>query len=573
MAKIWQVYPAAPADFLEDTQYAPIARQLLYNRGLKTKEQAQEFLNPDLATALHDPFLFRDMKASVDLIIDHIKKGNKIAVCGDYDADGVSSSAIMTEVISTLKGKVEVWIPSRFGQGYGLNKDIVNELKESGFSLIITVDNGIRSKAEVEFAQAIGLEVIVTDHHEGPPEDADYPACLIINPILEKETYPFKYLCGAGVAFKLASALISRATISDEDKQKLSERLSALAAIGTIADCVTLLGENRLLVKLGLEMLNRKPRIGVRALMEVAGISLGEVNEWNVSWQITPRLNVAGRLDHANAAYQLLITGDATEAKKIAEDLNAKNIERQGMTAAIVEEAAAEIAKNQLGEKLLVAVSPNVLDESKQGWNEGVIGLSAGRLAERFSRPCLVITRSEGKIKGSGRSVEQFNLVSALEAGKEHLDRYGGHKMACGFSVKSLEDLEPFIEKARALARADLAGVNLSPILKIDAAVSTSEITEDFIETVERFMPYGQDNALPLFSSRATIDEIMVMGKEKTHVKFRLGRLWALGFNRAAEWQSFKAGDTIDFVFSVSFNIFNGRKDPQLKIVDLHAAQ
>lgn len=569
MNKQWKLLEAAPQDFKAALDgLHPIVGRLLYNRGLRTAEQIDYFLHPDKEL---DPFLLTDMRAAVELTVKHIKALNRIAICGDYDADGVSSSAIMTETLRALSAKVEVWIPSRFGQGYGLSQAIIQELKDQGFSLIITVDNGIRSKAEAEFAQSLGIDIIITDHHEGPPTREEEPQCLLIDPILEHETYPFKYLCGAGVAYKFASALITSSKLSEEEKENLKNKIIDLAAIGTIADCVTLLGENRALVAKGLAAINRRPRLGIRELASVAGIT-GELDSWNISWQITPRLNVAGRLDHANTAYQLLITEDASEARQIAGELNQKNIERQVMTKTIVEAAATEIEANQLDEKLLIAVSPNVLDENSPGWNEGVIGLAAGRLAEKYSRPCFVITRSEGKIKGSGRSVEQFNLVEALEAGKEHLDRYGGHKMACGFTLKSVDELDGFVAKAKAMAAKVLAQVDLSPIISVEAELKIEEVNDELIEAVQLFRPFGQDNPEPKFLSRATLEEIMVMGKDKTHIKFRVGGRWALAFGRAEELAHLKSGDIIDFVYTVGFNEFNGRREAQLKIVDLKIA-
>lgn len=563
--------PIIPQDFLsEQTDLSPIVRQLLYNRNLTTKLSVDYFFNANLQLKQFDPFLFRDMQSAIDLTISHIKARHKIVVCGDYDADGVSSSAIMTEVLRTLSATVEVWIPSRFGQGYGLNKDIIDELKANDFSLIITVDNGIRSKAEVDYAKSLGLDVIITDHHEGPLDDTDLPNCLVIDPILQAENYPFKYLCGAGVAYKFASALISASTLSDEDKTKLNQKFLDLAAVGTVADCVSLLGENRLLVIEGLKIINRHPRLGLRELMNVCNISVGDLSEWNLSWQLVPRLNVAGRLDHANAAYQLLITDSFTEAQKIASDLNAKNIERQKMTELIVNEATKMIEQEQSNEFILIAVAPDLNEvEFSSTWNEGVIGLAAGRLCEKFGRPCMVITKSENQIKGSGRSIEQFNIVTPLEAAHEQLTRYGGHKMACGFSVKDEAALQKFIEIVRAQAKKVLIDVDLIPVLRIDAEVSLSKVNDDFIESIERFAPYGQDNPEPVFLSHSKIEEIMVMGKDKTHIKFRLNGKWALAFGQAEFFKALQIGDEIDVVYTVCFNIFNGRREAQLKIIDL----
>jgi single-stranded-DNA-specific exonuclease len=563
MAKIWQVLPKMPADFLNEYTIPPVIRQLLFNRNLITKPEVDNFLYGDLNLESFNPLLFKDMKAAIDLTIGHIKARHKIAVCGDYDADGVSSSAIMTEVLKKLGASVEVWIPSRFGQGYGLNKEIILELKNNNFSLIITVDNGIRSKAEVDYAKSIGLDVIVTDHHEGPLTDDDFPDCLVIDPILKKENYPFKYLCGAGVAYKFASALINASTLSNEDKEKLQEKFLDLAAVGTVADCVTMFSENRLLVKQGLKIINRRPRLGLRELMNVANISAGEINEWNLGWQIVPRLNVAGRLAHANTAYELLITEDQSEARKIASDLNIKNIERQKMTEKIVEEASAQIYKEQMDEEVLICLAPD------SSWNEGVIGLAAGRLCERFAKPCLVITRSEGKVKGSGRSVEPFNIVAALEKGGQYLERYGGHKMACGFTLKDFASLASFIKTVRQAAKEALANIDLTPTLKIEAEIDLNEVNDEFIEAVNNFSPFGQDNPEPKFLSHSRIEEIMVMGKEKTHIKFRLNNKWALAFSRAEALKDLAIGQEIDVVYTVCFNLFNGRREAQLKIIDL----
>lgn len=574
MAKKWQVLPPMPKDFLSDyPELSLVIRQLLFNRNLVTKLEAEHFLHPELHLKQYEPSLFRSMDEAIKLTISHIKARHKIAVCGDYDADGVSASAIMTEVLRTLKAEVEVWIPSRFGQGYGLNKEIIDELKANNFSLIITVDNGIRSKIEVDYAQSLGLDIIITDHHEGPLTVDDLPNCLIIDPILEHETYPFKYLCGAGVAYKFAVALIRASTLASFEKEKLVERFLDLACLGTVGDCVSLLGENRLLVIQGLDLINKHPRLGLQELMKVANITEGEINEWNISWQIVPRLNVAGRLDHANAAYQLLITGDRAEARKIAADLNNKNIERQKMTEKIVEEASAEIYKNQIDEEFLMAIAPDIAKEDNSSWNEGVIGLAAGKLCERFGKPCFVITRSEGKIKGSGRSVEPFNIVGVLEKASQYLDRYGGHKMACGFSLKDFSLLDDFVKTVREEAKEHLVKLDLTPVLKIDAELKLADVTDDFIEIIESFSPFGEGNPEPNFLSRSNIEEIMVMGKEKTHIKFRLNGKWAIAFGRAEQYKEFKIGDEIDVVYTVCFNIFNGRREAQLKIVDIKLCQ
>lgn len=574
MKKNWLVLPKAPVEFIEQlTDLSPVVAQLLFNRGLITPEQIEIFLEPEIHSKIYDPLMFRNMEAALTLTIDHIKKGSKIVICGDYDADGVTSSAIMTEILRTLKANVDVWIPSRFGEGYGLNKKIISELQEGDVKLIITVDNGIRAKEEIAYAKTLGIDVIVTDHHSGPASLDDLPDCLIINPILKEESYPFKYLCGAGVAYKFASALIHSSTLPIESKQELISRIIDLAAIGTISDCVSLLGENRLIAKEGLEKINAKPRLGLVELMKVANLTPGEISEWNISWQITPRLNVAGRLGTATSAYELLISSSAEEARVLAEELNEKNSARQKITEEIVNAAAEQISNNQMNEKLLVALSPDLRGEAGE-WSEGVIGLVAGRLVERFSKPCFVISYSEGKVKGSGRSIEQYDLGASLEIGKEYLERYGGHKMACGFTVKSKEDLELFINSVRQAANEKLELEDLSPILRLDVELTLNEVTENLLEQFEKFIPYGQDNPEPKFLSKnIMIEDSMIMGLDKRHIKFRLGGLWGIAFGKAEEYKEYQIGQHIDIAYTVGFNVFNNRRDVQLKIIDVRPSQ
>lgn len=574
MKKNWQIFPKAPQNFFDqEKNYSAIVAQLLYNRGLVEKDQIEYFLQPELQAQSFDPFLFKDMEAAITLVITHIKNGSQIVVCGDYDADGVTSSALMAETLKILKAKVDVWIPSRFGEGYGLNKNIVTELKANNTGLIITVDNGIRAKEEIILAQSLGIDVIVTDHHEGPADENDFPPCLIINPILKRETYPFRYLCGAGVAYKFATALITRSTLSNSDKKILISRLVDLAAIGTISDCVSLLGENRLIVARGLELINQRPRRGLKELLEVAVVNSEEINSWNISWQITPRLNAAGRIDHANTAYKLFMSESLEETRRLAAELNEKNLERQKMTEDIMNSGITIVETEQMNEKLLVVVSPDLRPSNIQeteSWPEGIIGLVAGRIAERFSKPCFVICKSEGKIKGSGRSIEAFDLGASLEAGKEHLERFGGHKMACGFTVKTEGDLVPFITKIRKVVETKLANQDLSPSLHIDAEISLTDITNNLLEDLEKFKPYGQDNTEPKFVSfNIPVEEIMIMGQEKKHIKFRFNNLWAVAFSKAQEWKEIMIGQRVDVVYTVSLNVFNNRRDLQLKIVDL----
>ncbi|MFA7050194.1 MAG: single-stranded-DNA-specific exonuclease RecJ, partial [Patescibacteria group bacterium] len=453
MEKIWQFYPKITDKILEENfDKNQFILQLLYNRGLKTKEDFSWFFNLD-DLDFFDPFLFSDMDKAIELIIKHIKQGSKIMIYGDYDADGVTSSALLYDIFSVFKAKVDFYLPDRVSEGYGLNKGAIEEIKKDDFGLIITVDNGIRNKEEVAYAKSLGLDVIVTDHHTLPEKKEDLPECLLINPADENSDYPFRFLAGVGVAFKLASALIKKSKLEEEDKKRLINRSLDLVALGTVADMVSLLGENRLLVKKGLDALNQTRRLGLQELISVAGLS-GELNSYNIGFQLGPRLNAASRIKHANSALNLLITKDEQEAKNLAEDLNNKNFERQKITEELMSSAESQINPEDLPKIIIVKNS------KEDAWNEGVIGLVAGKIAEKYYRPTLVIAKTSEIFedengqqkeiyKGSGRSIEGFNLVEVLEENKDVLYKYGGHPMAGGFSVIGDHNTFLFIDRLK----------------------------------------------------------------------------------------------------------------------------
>jgi len=466
--KEWQISPKIEADFIAQyPEVNSVLLQLLFNRGLKDKINIRSFLDGELnpeqvlkigeddSLAFYNPYLFKNMGAAVDLIISHIKKGSPIVVYGDYDADGVTSSVILLETLKILHANVEVYLPDRVSEGYGLNKMAINQIITQGFKLLITVDNGIRNYEEVAYAKAKGLEIIITDHHVLPEEKEKIPNCLYIDPADKTEKYPWNYLAGVGVAFKLISALLDRSNLAAKQKQLIVEKSLDLVAVGTVADMVSLLGENRLLVKRGLQVLNQSKRLGLNELIKIAKINGGKPLEaWNIGWQIGPRLNAASRLSHANTAFALLTTTDENEAKELASELNQRNISRQQITEEITTQVEAQIDPNNLP---LVIIG---LAGEEQIWNEGVIGLVAGRIAEKYYRPTLIITRlieeaefdattkklvpKKIAFKSSGRSVEEFNLIEAISTQAEFLDKFGGHPMACGFSIKGEENLNKF---------------------------------------------------------------------------------------------------------------------------------
>jgi single-stranded-DNA-specific exonuclease len=578
MSKNWLISDKIKDNFAElFPQYDRLTLQLLKNRDLTEKEAIEEFLNADYERYSHDPFLFKDMRAAVDLIIAKIKTGEKITVYGDYDADGVTSTALLMETLKTLKAEVEVYIPDRVSEGYGLNNDAIKEIYELDTKLLITVDNGIRGKDEVAYAKSLGLEVIVTDHHLPPNKIADLPDCLVIDPIITTDAYPFKYLAGVGTAFKLAAALIRTSSLTAEDKTKLEERNLDLVALGTVADCVKLLGENRVLVKKGLEILNKTKRLGLLELIKAAKINNGKLlDSWNIGFQLAPRLNAAGRMDHANTAFELIVTKDKAEAEQLARDLSGKNSDRQQETESIVNQIERTLAAG-LSDKIIIAVSPSIYGGSEQ-WNEGVIGLAAGRLMEKYYLPAMVITGNEADMKGSGRSIPEFNLMTGIEKIHGSLARYGGHAAACGFSIVGKENLKQFISELKILAEQALSGLDLQRKILIDAEIDFSEVNEQLVEIIDRFAPFGEENDRPKFlSHNLTVVDMINLGPDGRHLKLRVkngqtGVKSALGFGQSGKWPDLRIGDKIDLVYYPEINEFNGKREIQLKIVDLRQA-
>ncbi|MFA5247745.1 MAG: single-stranded-DNA-specific exonuclease RecJ [Patescibacteria group bacterium] len=572
MNKIWHIKPKAREEFFEKfPEYGRIFSQLLYNRDLKEKEEVEYFLHAKYEDNF-DPFIFRDMEAAVALAIKKIKERKKICIYGDYDADGVTASVLLSEILTTIKADCFVYIPERAGEGYGVNQEAIDKILNKGANLMITVDGGIRNKKEIEYAKSKGLEIIITDHHEPPDDEKDLPPCLIINPHNHGEKYPFKFLSGVSVAFKFARALLERSTLTAEQKKKILEKVMDLVAIGTVADCVCLTGENRLFLKKGLEVLNAGKRIGLKELVKKAKLDGKNLEAWNIGFQIAPRLNASSRMGSANNAFNLLSTKEKDVAEKEAEFLDERNQKRQKETELMVAEVEEQL-KKQLAEKIIIGVCPK---ESKN-WNEGVVGLVAGRLTEKYHKPTLVLTRNENDYKGSGRSIDEFNLFNAVEECSDLLLKHGGHKMACGFSLATSR-LEEFSNKMRKIARRELEKASMEAKIEIDMEINLAEATRLLAREVLGLAPFGYYNSQPKFLSRnVLIKDIIFMGAESQHLKFRLGSadnigagdFWGLSFNRATEWADLKIGDIVDIVYQLEENEFNGKINLQLKIQDI----
>jgi len=573
--KKWNILVGADNVFFEEnSHYSNLILQILWNRDLRTKDEIKYFLEANYDKDSYDPSLFADMDKSVDLIIEHIKKKNKICIYGDYDADGVSSSSLLLDVLRTLNVEVDFYIPARIKEGYGLNIEALKKIIEGGSKLIITVDTGIRNKKEVQFLKNKSLDIVITDHHQGPVDKDEYPDCLIVNPALDKESYPTKNLAGVGVALKLMQALLAKSSLPKELKSRLQDSFFDLSALGTVADCVSLKGENRLIVKKGLEVMSKTKRLGLIELIKIAKIKNKEsLDAWNIGFQIAPRINAAGRMNHANTAFELLITKDKGEAVKLAEELNFNNQMRQKSTATIFEEVEVELLKNK-NKSLLSAVYKYEEGEEDKPWNEGIIGLVAGRVTEKHYRPSLIITETKDGYKGSGRSIKEFDITEALEKSSKYLLKYGGHPMACGFSLKK-EHLDRFVKSMEDLADIAFKNKDLKPQINIDKLLDFSEIDIKLADSLDILKPFGQDNPQPVFLSKniQVLDKIN-MGMTGQHIKLRLKNgsstiISAIGFGQAERWSFIEVGDIINIVYHIDVNEFNGRRDAQLKIIDI----
>ncbi|MEA3450205.1 MAG: single-stranded-DNA-specific exonuclease RecJ [Patescibacteria group bacterium] len=575
MDKYWELKERFPKDFaVFAKEYGEITAQLLWNRNIKTKKEIENFFEANFDNALHDPFLFKNMEQAIVLTIQHIKAENKIVIYGDYDADGVTASALLVEILRILRAEVDVYIPHRVVEGYGLNKKALETIAADKTKLIITVDGGIRNKEEAKLAKELGMDVIITDHHLASSKKEEMPDCLIVNPILEDEVYPYKKLAGVGVAFKFASALIAHSKLEENDKFRLQKRLLDLVAIGTVADIVELMGENRVLVKAGLKALSQTRRLGLVELLKVIKLNNNDdLDTWNIGFQIAPRLNAAGRMGRANTAFDLLLVSDDEKAKDLAEFLNISNAKRQQLT-----EEISQAIDNQVDikskDKIIIGVcSDKQCDENKDS-GQGVIGLVAGRIQNKYYLPTLVITRDENGYKGSGRSIPEFNLAKAVESCGELLTKYGGHPMACGFSLKA-ENLDKFKSKLTGIANKALGKLDLKPKIMVEAELKLKEIDEEIMIGLDKMAPFGASNAKPIFMTKnVEIVDILQMGADGQHLKFRLaqnnsGTINALAFNQASKWQSFKISDEIDIAYYLDRNEFNGKSEIQMKVVDI----
>jgi single-stranded-DNA-specific exonuclease len=524
------------------------AARVLISRGYQTPEAARIFLNPPL-DAMHDPFLLGGMRDAAARLALAIRRKEKILLYGDYDVDGTTSVVILKTAIELAGGAAGFHVPDRLKDGYGMRLDVIDRAAAEGVQLIVSVDTGIRASEVVRHASKLSIDVIVTDHHL--PEAELPPALAVINPNRADCKYPNKHLCGAGVALKLIEALLITLEWPAQKSRRLIESFLKLAAIATVADVVSLEGENRVIVKHGLEGLREVRNLGLRALMEVAGFTLGELpTAGKVAFRLSPRINAAGRMANATGAIELFLTTDPDRARQLANELHELNKERQ--------EAEAEIVQSILEVCLKTPVTDDqfALVFSAGGWHKGVVGIVASRLVERFHRPAFVISEdsASGEASGSGRSANDFHLLDALESMPDLFTRFGGHKQAAGLTLP-VGRVDEFRERLNAFARTRLSAEDFRKTWLVDAVASVPELTEPAVREVLSLAPFGMGNREPLFALLGVevVGPPSLMGEKHIRVKVRQnGKVLTLkAWNFAERIDEFVPGSRIDAVITV----------------------
>jgi len=558
----WDIAPEYKKELSDKfPEINPIILQLLYNRGLDTQKKIDEFLMPDYSQDLHDPFLLEDMRKSVDRIYQALEGKEKMAICGDYDADGITAVAILYFVFKKLGAEnLITYIPDRDTEGYGLNENLIRRLLEEKTKLIITCDCGVTNVKEINLAEKSGTDVIVTDHHCQPEQIPE--AFAIINPQLNREKYPFKRLAGVGVAFKLIQALLSDRRCPIENKEGTEKWLLDLVAVGTVADCMPLLGENRTLVKYGLIVLNKSSNLGLRAMIKRSNLNFGELDAASINYQLSPRLNAAARIKHADEALNLILAQDAGQAEEMALNLNEFNKKRQQL----VEKTFEEI-KNQVGpepqEKILVVLGQN--------WPKGVLGLSANKTVEQHCRPVIILTQRDKEITGSGRSIPNFNIYQALVPFKKYFSRFGGHPGALGLTIKDPALFDDFKREVQKIGQEQLTEQDLKPRIKVDVQLDLEGVNWSLYDELKKFEPFGRDNDQPNFLARNIhLDSWQMVGQNGRHCRIIAGNgRKMIYFDAQERIEDLKTGDRLDIVFQLGVNQWNGQQELQMKVIDL----
>ena len=525
----------------------PLLHRLLLQRGVKNPRQAEEFLHPSI-DQLHDPMLLSGMEDTLSALRNAVDRGQKICVYGDYDVDGVCASAIMVSCLRSMGGDAQVYLPSRHNEGYGLNEDAVREIART-YDLLITVDCGIASHDLIELAKSLKLACIVTDHHR---VGECLPDCPTVNPLLND--YPFPYLCGAGVAWKIACALLGR----DEAMQWID-----LAAIATVADVVSLTGENRAIVHLGLQRLNARPRAGLQALMERARLEAGSVTSQGIAFRIAPRLNAGGRLGDAKRSYDLLMCADPFEAIAMADLLEQENQRRQRVEREIRESAMAQLADFDFSAHRIVIVHG-------EGWNSGVIGLAASHLREALYYPVIAMAESDGMLTGSCRSIPDVDIFRALSSAADLMVKFGGHAQAAGLTIEK-EKLPELQKRLDDYLFENIAEDAYIPTKEYDLEADLGELTESTVRALTALEPTGCDNPEPVFRSLGRLIEARPIGAQGAHLRLTVsgGGTRRAGVYFGAGSMAAELKEDVDLLYTPSLNVWNGTSSVQLMLCSI----
>ena len=556
----WESVPDLPVEVMESLgAFSRIQQKLLFNRGIRSPMNAYDYLWRQ--GSLYDPFLLDEMNQAVETVLHAIDSRWKIAVYGDYDVDGVTASALLNQVLKKMGADVRGYIPNRFEEGYGVNREALRTLRDEGIGLTITVDCGIRSPEDVEFAHNIGMEMVITDHHEPGPEIPQ--AAAVICPKKESDHYPDCNLAGVGLAYKLAEALLMTrpvAGVAVEDWQDF-------VAIGTVADMVSLSDENRSLVKGGLERLRTSSRPCIRALAEVSDIRLSDIKASTIGFSFGPRLNASGRLETARLSFDLMMSETLDDARKYAIELNDQNRRRQDLTKKTQEKVIGGIDRDQV---------PIIICAADEDFNRGVVGLAASKLTEQFYRPAMVGAIDGDEIHASCRSISEFHITNALDQCADLMVKHGGHAMAAGLTVKT-ENWRQLNEAMSKIAADALAGKSLRPVKHADMEIPLDYLRENVLSQIAELEPYGMDNPEPLFIVRGlNVASSRTIGSDQSHLKMTLVSDSKVTIDSIAFRQAFRRDqmpERIDVLCTFEKNVWRDRQTLQLNVVDFCSSQ
>ncbi len=561
MEKRWKIAGAEKSEvttLAETLKVSSALCKILVQRGIKNYNDAKDFFRPQLAD-LHSPWLMKDMDKAVDRVNYAITNKEKILVYGDYDVDGTTAVSSMYQFLKKIHSNLDFYIPHRYREGYGVSKTGIDFAKENGFTLIISLDCGIKSFELITYAKEIGVEFIVCDHHL--PDEILPPAVAILNPKQIDCNYPYKELCGCGVGFKLISALAEKLNLPANTAFEYLD----LLAIAIAADIVPMTGENRILAFHGLIKANKNPNFGIKALSKLSGITK-ELHITNLVFMIAPRVNAAGRMDEATKAVQMFVATTEEEAINFAQQLHSDNTDRKEADKAITEEALILINENKewLNRKSTLVFKPH--------WHKGVIGIVASRLIEHHYKPTIVLTQSGDIAAGSARSVPGFNLYEAIHACREHLIGYGGHFAAAGMTL-AIDQVDTFREKFESIVAATISPDLLIPEINIDAEISFKEIKQSFFDVISQMEPFGPENLRPVFVTRNVTDTGWSKIVKEDHIRFSLIQdnvtLTGIGFGMADKFYLLQNDNPIDIVYTIDENEWQDKKSLQIRMIDL----